>query len=260
MDLLINASSCDAIMTNDRSGKGMGETAKKEFVKLYIRKYFGREKRIENKYIDKGNKREQDAITLLSDIDNVFYRKNTERLNNEFTTGEPDLYTGPALIGTEEIIDTKNSWDIFTFREANEKDYKWQRVDYMWLTGARRGTTAFCLLNGTVEAILDAKRKASWKYGIDPEMNPSYVDECQLIERNMIFDMGAFLKENPNFDFHSVVSDWTWDIPKEKRIKKFTLERDESDIEALKARIIEGRKFLTTEFGVSTPRTELANV
>lgn len=254
MDIIIRCSALDDIMTNDRSGKGMGETAKKKFVELYIQQVYGRQKTVKSKYLEKGTEREQDAITLLTQCNLKMYRKNTERLTNEFITGEWDIDTD------DEIIDIKNSWDLFTFREANEKDYKWQRIGYTWLKNVSRGSTAFCLINGTAKHIMDEKRKASYDFGLDPEADPKYIERCQQIERNHIFDMAAFVKENPGFDFHSDLSEWKWDIPHKDRVKMFTLTKDESDIEAIKARIIEGRKYLKKEFGlaVSTPRTEAA--
>lgn len=252
MDIIIRCSALDDIMTNDRSGKAMGETAKKKFAELYIQQVYGREKTVRSKYLEKGTEREQDAITLLTRFNQKKYRKNTERLTNDFITGEWDVETD------DEIIDTKCSWDLFTFREANEKDYKWQRVGYMWLKNVQRGSTAFCLVNGTAKHIMDEKRKASYDFGLDPEADPKFIERCQLIERNHIFDMGEFQKENPGFDFHSDLSEWKWDIPYKERVKMFSIERDLSDIEAVKSRIIEGRKYLAELFKSPTPVTVAA--
>jgi hypothetical protein len=245
MELIVRCSSLDDIMTNDRSGKKMGETSKKEFRKLYIREYYGREETIKSKYLDKGNERESDAITLLTRVNKRVYTKNSERLTNEFITGEYDVFSG------DEILDTKCSWSLFSFLGANADDYKYQRVGYMWLTGAKKATVAYCLVNGTAKHIMDEKRRASYDYGLDPDVHPEYIKRCQQIERNHIFDMAEFQKENMGFDFHSDLSEWKWDIPKEQRVKQFTINRDESEIELLKARIIEGRKWLETEFNTT---------
>lgn len=246
MELIVRCSSLDAIMTNDRTGKKMGETAKKEFRKLYIREYFGREETVKSKYLDKGNEREEDAITLLTRVNGRVYKNNKERLMNAFVTGEWDIFDN------EGIIDTKCSWSLFSFLEADESGYYWQRVGYMWLKGAKRGTVAYCLVNGTAKHIMDEKRKASYDYGLDPDVNPEYVERCQQIERNHIFDMAEFVKENPGFDFHSDLNEWRWDIPKDKRVKQFTIERNDADIELLKQRIIEGRQYLADEFQVES--------
>ena len=252
MKLIVRCSSGDTIMMNDRSGKKMGETAKKEFRKLYIREYFGREELVKSKYLDKGNEREQDAITLLTRFNKRVYRKNSERLTNDFVTGEVDIYIGESIRSAEEIFDTKCSWSLFSFLEANGEDYKWQMTGYMWLTGAQRATVSYCLVNGTVKHIDDEKRRASYDYGVDYENDPKYILRCQQIERNHIFDMSEFQKEYSWYDLHSPVSTWRWDIPMDKRVKQFSFERNESDIASLKNRIVEGREYLVNEFQISS--------
>lgn len=240
MELKFRCSQLGKLMTNDRTGKGLGEVAKELIINVWIEQKFKRYELITSKFMEKGKQREEDAITLLSLTKNEFYKKNSERLSNNFITGEPDIFKGENILNAEEIFDTKTSWSANTFfKSINQplpKDYVMQGHGYMWLTGAARHTVAYCLVNGTLEAINDEKRKAQWKYGLDFETDENYLNEIKQIEINHIFDMQSFKKEYPFYDFENDV--WLYDIPKEQRIKTFTFERDEEIIKQIENRVI----------------------
>lgn len=211
---------------------------------------YNRREEISSKYLEKGNVREEDAITLLSRINKKFYKKNSEKLSNEYIKGECDIYLGKSILEAEETHDTKCSWSIFTFKRTVklDLDYKWQGVGYMWLTGSKQHSVHHCLVNGTVEQIMGEKKKLAYKMNlIDPDTDPTYVEKCKEIERNHIFDFGEFEKENPHFEFHYKKEDWNFDIPIHKRIKSFAFERNESEIESLKERIVKCRNWIQAE-------------
>lgn len=255
--LLFRCSSLGYLMANDRSGKSMGESAKTHLVDCFVSWMYGRREQAEGKFLDKGNQREEDSVTLVSRLNKRFFKKNGIRLNNEYITGEPDLFTGELISNAEETIDAKTSWSAHTFFRAQkaklDDKYFWQGMGYVWLTGAKKHTVAYCLVNGTAQAILDEKRKAAYRFGPDPDAAPEYIEKCKQIEVNHIFDLFSFKEENPWFEFHSDLSDWTYDIPMDKRLFTFTFDRDEEAINMIRQRVIEGRKWIEANLLTGVP-------
>lgn len=229
-------SSLGYMMTDARSkSETLSETAKTHCIDVFVSWMYGRREEITSKFLDKGNAREEDAVTLVSRINKIFYKKNTERLTNDFITGEPDLYLGESINNADETTDTKCSWSAHTFFRAKKelnKNYYWQGMGYMALTGAKKHTVSYCLVNSTETAINDEKRKLQWKLGVLDTNNPTpeYLEKSSQIEKNHIFDMEGFLKEYPHFNFDSNLSEWSFDIPKEERIHSITFERNEDEI------------------------------
>lgn len=243
-EIKLRCSSLGYLMTNDRTKeKGMGETAKVHLVDCFVSYKYGRREQVEGKFLDKGNEREQDAITLLSRIDKRFFKKNDQRLSNDFITGECDIFIGEDVKSAEETIDTKTSWSAHTFFRAKNKpldsNYYYQGLGYMWLTGAKKHTVAYCLVNGTAQAILDEKRRLAYRY-IDAQRDQQYIAKARQIEINHIFDLQGFMAENPGFDFDSDLSEWKYDIPMKERLFKISFDRDEEEIKRIESRVKEG--------------------
>lgn len=235
------------LLTSDRKGTGLGDTCKKELLKVYAQEKYGRYEEITSKYLAKGTEREEDAITLVSRLTKRFYKKNTERISNDFITGEPDLFIGESITNAEEILDTKCSWSLLTFLKASEKDYRDQMMCYMALTGAKKATVCYCLVNGTYSSIMNEKRLLSYQEGMtDAAGNPSdeYKSKCAQIEVNHIFDLEAFQKEYPHFEFDSDLSKWTYDIPMQERLFQVEIKRDEAEIQKIYDRVILCRNWM----------------
>lgn len=236
------------IMPADNPRGLFTDTHIEKMVEIFNELVHGRKDSVKSKFLDKGNVREEMAITLLSRVNKVKYRKNKERLSSTHTTGEVDLFIGDVIERANETIDTKCSWSKNTFDKARIKKfnpvYKWQGVSYMDLTGAKKHTVAYCLVNGTDKAIADEKRKVAWNYGPDPDVHEGYIKECQQIERNHIFDIEEFKNEFPYFELHSHLDEWMWDIPKEQRVHTITFERSETEIDRMKRRIDECREWM----------------
>jgi hypothetical protein len=244
-EIKFRCSSLGHLMTDPRekakkeSGE-LAETVKTHLVDVFVSAKYGRREEIMGKYLDKGNEREEDAITLVSRVTKRFYKKNTERLTNDYISGELDLFLGETVDNADETIDTKVSWSANTFFRAKNKPldkmYEWQGVGYMALSGAKKHTVAYCLVNGTESAIANEKRILSYQNGMmDAGGNPSleFIERCKQIEINHIFDLAAFQKEYPHYDFANDVSKWTYDIPMEERLFMISFERDEAEIERL---------------------------
>ncbi|QLB20043.1 translocation protein TolB precursor [Vespertiliibacter pulmonis] len=103
-----------------------------------------------NKQTQKGNQLEDQAIKLSGLTRGLALKKNTERRENDFISGECDIYVPTRKL----IIDTKCSWDIGShpfFRDEAEEKAKKQGYDiqmqgYMWLWECEQAQIDFVLL------------------------------------------------------------------------------------------------------------------
>lgn len=246
-EILFRSSGIGYLMTEPRSkSEKISEGTKTHLIDVFVSNKYGRKEDIKSKFLDKGNEREEDAITLLSRITKQLYSKNETHLSNEFIKGTPDLFKGESINNATATIDTKTSWSAHTFFRAQkselEKMYYWQGQAYMALTGARTHTVAYCLVNGAARAIMDEKRKLAYVMNCIDGDSPEYIEKCKQIEINHIFDMKAFKEENPFFEIHN--KDWSWDIPKEERLFQFTFERSMEDIVRMYQKIKDCREWM----------------
>ncbi len=253
-EIKFRCSSLGNLMTDARSkSETLSETTKTNLIDVFVSEKHHRKEEISNKYLSKGNERESDSTTLLSRVNKVFYRENKNpalHLSNDYIKGTPDIYLGKSIENADEIIDTKTSFSAHTFFRAKhkelEKNYYWQVLAYMWLTGATKGTIAYCLVNGTYQQISDEKRKLAYQmneFGVDVHSD-EYLKKCRQIEINHIFDLEAFVKENPHFEFDNDLSEWQYDIPYTERVHLISFERNEADILRLAQRIQECRTWM----------------
>jgi hypothetical protein len=150
-------------MTSPKSkGEVLSQTAKTYLKELAIEEKFGIKKEFSSRYTDKGNIQEDTAIEMASKVLSLpFALKNTDYFENEFIKGTPDL------ILEDEIVDIKCSWDGTTFPwfedELPNKDYYWQMIGYMWLTGRTRARIVYCLVDTPEDIVQDEIRRTSWK-------------------------------------------------------------------------------------------------
>lgn len=256
MDLsnqLIRCSSIGKVMTNGRGSNTMGATCTTYLKELYLEMKYSRRRDFSSKEIEKGKRMEEDALTLLSLVKKYPFKKNTERLRNDYLTGEPDAFIGGTITEAEEGFDTKCPWSLWTFPfdvapDKLDKMYYWQNMGYMALTGAKRWTTAYCLVNAPSELIKAEKMKVWYALGCPDEESSEYQERAREVEKNMIFDREQFNRDNPAFDFDIPESEWIYDIPREERLKEFPVERDEDAIGAIYTRIEECREYMNQTF------------
>lgn len=212
-------SSLGKLMTNDRSGKNVGETCKAALLDIWIEATYGRTRDFENKYTSKGTAVEETSITLYSLQRKKFYKKNIETFEDEYFIGTPDI------VDKEEVIDIKSCWSLFTFydkiHEKINKAYELQLQGYMKLVKKKQSRLAYVLVN--TPAFILEKEKYNFKFKfeeIDPDTNPAYVAGIEQIDKNGTFD----------------------DIPEADRWMDFTLE--ERDLSEEYARLDWCREFL----------------
>lgn len=123
------------IMSNARSGGGMGETAKQAVLEQALQDVYGCQKQLHTPAIKKGLMLEETAIRAVGLITASNPAKNTERRKNDWISGECDLLTADA------IRDVKCCWSIDTFpwtqaaaeKKVKASGYDWQGQGYMWL-------------------------------------------------------------------------------------------------------------------------------
>ncbi len=149
-------------------------------------------KELDVEYFQRGKLGEEDAITLLSRVDKVFYRKNTERVYNDFLSGEPDIYHGESIMTATRIEDIKNTWDYPIFLKKINKGLdngnEDQVAGYMDITGAGEGNISFTLVNMPESIINDYRRRLMYKMDVATDENPEYKIAVAKLEHSMRFD------------------------------------------------------------------------
>jgi hypothetical protein len=188
----------------------LSQTAKTYIEELAKEHLFGIKKVFKSRYTDKGNEVEEKAIELTEDVLGFeFLTKNEEYFENDYIKGTPDIIT------TSLVIDCKSSWsgDTFPFfqDELPNKDYYYQVMGYMWLTGKKNALISYCLINTPEEIVNDEIRRTAWgKYEIEP--SEETIREIMALH---------------SFDH----------IPKDRRVKAFHVEYNEAVVNEMKTRI-----------------------
>ena len=128
-----NSHKLGKLMTSSRTkGEALSQTAKSYIIQKAKEDFFEYRSEINNKYLTKGLAQEQDSINLLNLVRLEDYKKNEERVENEWLSGCCDIITDTS------IIDIKTSWSLDTFPATTYElkdlsDYEWQGRAYMWL-------------------------------------------------------------------------------------------------------------------------------
>lgn len=212
------------LMTKSKTKDPLSDGTKTYLRDIYIKEMYGRSKpEIDNKYTKKGKIVESDTLDLIKEVTGRTHFKNSTELDNDFIKGTPDVITKDDL-----VIDAKSCFDIWTFAAKDHKkiakDYYYQILGYMWLTGKNNGQICCGLVNTPEEIIVKELYKISWSI---PELasngQEAEVKE-QEIRRNYIYD----------------------DIPAVERLKCFDFARNQEDIDALKDKVRLAREYLNT--------------
>jgi len=213
----IRCSALSKVMTSPKSkGEVLSQTAKTYLKELAIEEKFGIRKEFSSRYTDKGNTQEDLAIEMASKVLSLpFALKNTDYYENEFIKGTPDL------ILEDEIIDIKCSWDGTTFPwfedELPNKDYFWQLVGYMWLTGKTKARVVYCLVDTPEDIVQDEIRRTSWKKF---EIDVTEETETEVRAKHEF----SHISEN-------------------KRVRAFQIELNEANIEQVKEKLLHAREY-----------------
>ena len=210
----INASSGGKIMGK----QGIGKTGESLLNQKMVEQIFDRKKEFSNRYTQKGDLVENGSIDFVAKVLGLgTLTKNEKHYNNEFMMGTPDVIT------KDFIIDVKNSWDCFSFpffnKEVPNKDYYWQAQIYMDLVGIDKYKLIY-VLSDTPNFLIE-RESFYW---------------CR---DNGVEDLeGQVLKQ--------FVERMTYgEIPDEKRLKVFEIERNDEDIILIKERVKKCREYIS---------------
>lgn len=205
--------------------------------KTYCKKWLNetvwkRRKELKNKYVDKGNRSEEDGFTLLClNLNLGMVYKNTEFFKSDHLMGTPDL------IHNGIVYDNKCSWDLDTFpmyeKELPDPRYWWQLQVYMELTGCKKAVLAYTLIDADYDLILQATK---W------ETNAEKIYRTLV---NMVYTKEIFDRYFEEF-CPLATSDYFVEIPEEKRLKTFEFDYDAEAIEFLKKRVEECRTYINS--------------
>lgn len=196
-----------------------GKTSVAQTPKTYIEEWLiseitGKRKVIESKYFRRGNDSEDLAIARVGKdlVKNIIF------FQDEFFHGTPDVIT------EDTVIDTKCSWDAFTFPFFMKEppiSYVAQLQVYMHLTEKRKAILAYCLENGTDEQI----NSLAWKKAKEVGADEPTIEHWDSAERDLNYDH----------------------LPDHLRIKKFEIAYDAEMINNLIEGVKFGREYIKNE-------------
>lgn len=187
----IRASASGKLMTNPRSKTEMLSETTKSYVYDWLKESIYKvKKQINSKYLSKGISLEDEAIdTAINLLDLPFAIKNEKSFEDDYFCGTPDLLVDGV------VYDIKCSWDCFTFplfdEEIPTKDYFYQLQVYMHLTGLKKASLVYVLLNTPKELTYEPQNDYSdidAKYKIkrfDIEYQPEVIEELKTRVNNV---------------------------------------------------------------------------
>lgn len=150
---------------------------------------FGKEFGIDQ--MEKGRICEGESITLLSVVEGILYQKNTERVYNEFLSGEPDIFVGDEIYKATKITDIKSCFDypslLKKIHTGIDNGYEYQIQGYCDITGATDGEIAYCLVDMPETMRNDYKRRLFYKGEYVTEESPEFLEKWNVLERSMMF-------------------------------------------------------------------------
>lgn len=153
MNLLIRCSQLSSIMTEPKkAGESLSVGAKNYILNLAKQAIYGYEEDVYSKYMQKGIIVEPDSIALYNSVNFTNLQKNTQRLEDDYLTGECDL-----LIPKTKGVDIKSAWSLATFpvipEDVDSKEYEYQARGYMRLHDVPEWEIAYCMVSTPEELI-----------------------------------------------------------------------------------------------------------
>lgn len=139
--------------------------------------------------------------------------------------GVPDIITKSG--GIKKVIDIKTPLDInsflLNFDTELQKEYLYQMRGYIELTKADVGEVCFCLVNAPTELIENEIKKIK-SLGFLYDWSDDYISKrVAQVQNNMIFD----------------------DIPINRKVIRFTVERDDNFINDVYSRVLIAREWIS---------------
>ena len=229
---LARPSEMGGLMTQGRKKDELwGETAMKIIQKnVLFHKYGVEEPRIMTKEMDKGIYNEAQNLELAArvygwlDVDAAAPKK---RYVNDYFIGEPDHCK-------TNLVDIKSSFSSMTFPwfdNPENKTYEYQLQSYMDLSGHDEADLVYVLSNHPQHLINAEIKRLTYYYADRP---------FEFAEIESIDHLWTLAEEKAT---EIVMRESKVDhIPEEKRVRKFTIKRNNELIEKMHERIVEARK------------------
>lgn len=172
--LRIRCSSLSKIMTEPKSKDEILSVGAKTYIEDLAKEFvYGYVKEVSSKEMEKGLIVEQACIDLLNEVLFTNYVKNTERRENDWLTGECDIFTG------RKIHDIKAPWSLATFPATvfagRDKDYEWQLRGYMMLWNVDESEIDYCMVSTPDELIRYEPESIHYVDHIDPMLRVTRV-------------------------------------------------------------------------------------
>jgi hypothetical protein len=239
---LIHCSALGKIMTEPqtkiaRADGQLSQTAKTHLIEVFVSEKYGREKNIENKFIEKSMQVQESALVLYSqwcleqNRQHFLFHKNEFTISNAFISGSPSTHTGEDIIHADTVIDIRWRWDIYSFCTAKftepEKDCYWQMQGYMALTGARTAKLVYALLD-----MPDSLVHEEWEK-LRSKIIPAKAGAAPVFSK-------AWAKRERQLKYP--------DVPLNQRIFEISFERNEEDIKLIYERVKTCRKYMWAHF------------
>jgi len=221
--------------------------AKSYLDEVFRKEFWGRQRHVHNKYLEKGLYTEQDVLALKSAVIGGFCAKNDEELENLFIKGTPDSFDVDNLTL---VTDTKSCYDMESFDGAELTTiYTWQLRGYSWLLRDRfnlpsfpYGELFYGLVNTPPHIIENERNNLFYRMGARPDDDEEWQAVKRQHEKNCIFDINLFKEHYPEYTFVNEILDFT--IPEQFRITTFTVDVNETHIAQMIQRVLLARIYL----------------
>ncbi len=148
-EVKFRCSSIGKLMTEPKTkSEGPLSVGAKTYIRqLAAQEIFGIDFEVSSKQMEKGIEVEGESIALLNRVRKLALIKNEERKENDFISGECDLFDAARKRGH----DLKSSWSAGTFPiatiDCEDKLYEWQMRGYMALWDANEWEVNYCLVD-----------------------------------------------------------------------------------------------------------------
>lgn len=220
--MIIRCSALGKIMTNGRKKDTLSETCKTYIKELYLENELGIKKDFWSRYTDKGTRVEKEGIELANKV--LEWNLPFSTIHGEQKYHENEWINGHTDVCTDDLLaDVKCSWNASTFPffdEKIDKNYMWQLMGYMMLTGHKQANLTYCLVNTPEDMVLDEIRREHWKQNAFWQGD----EDPEIVE---------YVRSQHNFER----------LPDEIRVKNYVIEKDAILIQAIKDRVEECREY-----------------
>lgn len=207
------------------------DSAKTSLIDIYVNEKYG--KKIPSSGKDyslgliNGSLSEFRSLELVSNVTGEQYKVNKDLISNKYIKGRLDAYIGKSLKKAEKVVEIKTSQSMNSLLSIANKEtlistYYWQLMGYMFLTNARIAEIYHVVVTYDQNIITESiNRYLSRVKGMGLPKD-KVEQEIESIRNNLTFD----------------------EIPASERVVKFSIERNDEEINRIKNKVVAARKYL----------------